>query len=240
MNRSIYGVALAGLMFGSMQASAQVATDVQCTSCVGATDLATGSVTTSEIANGGVRNLDLGANAVTSGKIKDGSVVFADLSSDVQTFMGASIANISVQGAIAADIGVAGAACPSDRIPVSASCGCDDDGGNANYGFLYYCAVEGNGAVAACASDALYFDPQLPEPVAVVQAVCLGATSVDGTPWAPVTSGGAPDAQSSGLRPEVPTAEVAEWHVAQDAAFKAKLTEMKDRLELRKNKSVQR
>ncbi len=98
MNRSIYGLALTGLMLASMQASAQVATDVQCTSCVGANDLAPASVTTSEIANGGVRNPDLGANAVTSGKIKDGSVVFADLSSQVQAFMGASIANISTHG----------------------------------------------------------------------------------------------------------------------------------------------
>ena len=229
-----------GLLLLTGQALAQIATDVQCTACVGADDLAAASVSTSEIANGAVRNVDLGANSVTSGKIKDGNVNLADLSPDVQSFLGASIASISVTGQLAADIYVAGVECPSDRIPVSSSCGCSNDNGNSNYGFLALCALTVNGATAECYEDALTYDPLLEAPVAVVVAHCLGAISADGTPWIPGPSGFAPDARVIGGSDEAANAQLAEWHASQHAAFESKLSEMKKQSSIRRSRILRR
>jgi len=213
----------------SIPAFAQVASDVQCTACVGVDDLAASSVDTSEIVNGGVRTPDLGANSVTSGKIKNGEVAFADLSPQVQDFMGASIANISLLGVVGTGTYVAGAQCPSDRIPVAPSCSCDG-GASKNLGLLVGCVIAGDGAIAVCQIDSVSYDPLLDSPEASAKAICLGATSADGTPWDPVSSSHAPDTLEMSPNSNSSGSDVAAWRAARHAAYESKLAEMKARL----------
>src|SRR6185503_7991815 len=60
--------------------AAIIATDVQCTGCVGTSDLSGNAVTSAKIAAGGVANSDIAANAVTGGKIADGTIAYGDVS----------------------------------------------------------------------------------------------------------------------------------------------------------------
>lgn len=85
------------------------------------------------------------------------------------------------------EIGAAGvnfSTCPVGSIPVSASCGCFGDGVTTNFGYVFACAVVGDGvddfAVAACFED-WTFDPSLAEPEAFVDVMCVSATLVDGS-----------------------------------------------------------
>ena len=57
-------------------------------------------------------------------------------------------------------------------------------GGTRNLGVLFGCTVSGTGAAAGCYDEAITFNPQLDVPLALVRAICMGAESVDGTPWA--------------------------------------------------------
>src|SRR5215510_14055412 len=52
--------------------AAVIATDVQCTGCVGASDIASSAVTTTKLAS----------NSVNGGKISDGTISAADLGAD--------------------------------------------------------------------------------------------------------------------------------------------------------------
>ena len=111
-----------------------------------------------------------------------------------------------------------GAQCPSGRVAVAASCECSDSGGSRNLGVLFGCTVSGTGAAAGCYDEALSFEPQLPEPLALVRAICMGAESVDGTPWENTSQGLSVDAAD----PEVDaarTAELARWMKEQQASF---------------------
>src|SRR5262245_2524614 len=186
-------------------AMAQTATDVTCTSCIDETDIknqavtsdkiANGTisavdiknqaVTSDKIANGTVSTADIAANAITSDRIKNQTIVMSDLAPSVQDDIGGAINNLTVQRISATGGGVVAAQCPSGRIPVGASCECDDSGGTRNAGVLFGCTVDGNGAAAGCFSEARSFNPTLGDPLAIVRAVCLGAESVDGTPWVP-------------------------------------------------------
>jgi hypothetical protein len=80
--------------------------------------------------------------------------------------------------------GVNFGSCPSGSIPVSATCGCLGDGVTTNYGYVFACGVVGDGvddfAVAACFED-WTFDPNLAEPDAFVDVMCVSATQVDGS-----------------------------------------------------------
>lgn len=167
-------------------ANAQTATDLNCTACVSADDIAASAVNTNEIVNGGVKTADLGANSVTSGKIKDGSVAFADLTPEIQDYVNATIANVYLSLAFDEGEGFIGVACPAGSLPIASSCACNGDGAEINYGVLDFCAViELAGAVASCVPDALTFDPGLAPPTAQVQATCISGETNDGTPWVP-------------------------------------------------------
>jgi hypothetical protein len=120
---------------------------------------------------------------------------------------------------------VAEANCPSNRIAVSASCVCDDNNGNSNFGVLFACAVDGNGAFAACFDEYGSFDPFLDSPLAIVQAICLGAESTDGTPWVPTAEGLAPPSTVSGTDGDA--AAQAQWHKEQYEALQSRVAEMR-------------
>jgi hypothetical protein len=216
----------------SSLATAQTATNIICTSCVGPTDIATNAVTaseiaanavtTEEIADGTVRSVDIANANVTSAKIANGTVALVDLSPALQAFLGSAIANITTYGAFNSGVGAAGVSCPSDRIPVSASCACDDQNGARNYGVLFDCEVVGAGAVAGCFAEAGTFNPNLPAPLAGVVAVCLGATSADGTPWVPLSTAltdGTKFVSSSSTTSEVEAQWIAEQQTAYEAAL---------------------
>jgi hypothetical protein len=110
--------------------------------------------------------------------------------------------SIEFQAVTQAQEGVAAALCPADTLPVSASCYCEGDGSSRNYGYMFSCFNTMDGAVAGCYVEADLFDPNLPEPMANVAAVCIGATLVNGdlaltNPW----SAAAVNASSGNLKP---------------------------------------
>ena len=127
----------------SAAGTAQTATDVTCTSCVGETDIANQAVTSAKIAEGTIRGTDIRAGAITSDKILNGTVSRTDLSPQVQDLLDGAIVNITIQRVAVSAGGVAGAECPSGRIPVSASCECDDANGTRNFGVLFACTISG-------------------------------------------------------------------------------------------------
>ncbi len=218
--------ALSQLLVASL-AAAQAATDVACTRCVNNGDLANQAVTSDKIQDGGIKAIDIAASAVKNANLNNGAVTFGKLAPGVRDALDGAIANlttVTVEDAVIGD--VAGAECPSGRIAVSASCICDNDNGNSNYGVLFACAVDGNGAVAACFDEAGTFNQTLESPVAIVQAVCLGAESTDGTPWVPTSDGFAPASAISGAAEGAGVAE-AQWHKGQHEAFQAKLAELR-------------
>ena len=155
---TVLGMALAAGCALVGEALAQAATNVDCTGCVHVTDLANNSVTSAKIVNGTVASVDIKPSAVTSEKIQNGTIVLADLAPAVRTSINDAIANVTTALVTVSAASVAGANCPSSRIPVAASCECDDSGGSRNLGVLFTCAVSGTGAVAACSSTNLRAD----------------------------------------------------------------------------------
>jgi hypothetical protein len=174
-------------------ALAQTATDLTCTSCVGETDIASQAVTGAKIANGSVTGADIRPGAITSDLIRNQTITMSDLAPSLQDSLGSGIANITVARVSASGPSVVGATCPAGRIPVAASCECDNAHGARNLGVLFGCTVSGTGAAAGCFEEARSFNPTLPAPLAIVSAVCLGAKTVDGTPWVPTSAGLAVD-----------------------------------------------
>jgi hypothetical protein len=212
--------ALAGLAY------AQTATDLTCIGCVGNGDLANNAVRSSKISDGSVTSSDLAKNSVTGTHIVIDAVTYPKLGPGVRRWLDNAISNVTTVAAEDAGVGTAGADCPSGRIAVSASCVCDNNGGNNNYGVLFACAVDGNGAIAACFDEAGTFNPTKPSPVAIVQANCLGGETSDGTPWVPQASGAvSPSATPSDFR-RTPEDEAA-WHKAQHERFLAALAALK-------------
>jgi hypothetical protein len=200
-------------------ARAQVATDLNCTSCVSAAEIANGAVTTAKIANGTITNVDIKAGAITSDKIRNGTIARADLVAALQDDIDGAIADISFARVTASGGSVAGVQCPSGRVAIAASCECTDGGGTRNAGVLFGCTVSGTGAAAGCYDEALSFNPQLPVPLANVRAICMGAESVDGTPWSNTAQGGlALDAADPEAK-AVQDAELARWMQEQQADF---------------------
>lgn len=224
-------ILLAIVVAGFLQtgiAMAQTASDVVCTTCVGMGDLAKNSVTTGKIVDGTIVNVDLRDNAITGVKIRNGSIDSREFTPDLQAFLGAAIANISTLPISSSDVGVAGAICPVDRIPVSASCACDNNDGSNNFGVVFGCGVAGVGAVGGCFPEALTYNPSLPEPIVTVEALCLGAESADGTPWLPTASTAVgPDTAFEKVEPS--SVEQAEWMKAKQASYESAMSDMKNR-----------
>ena len=215
----------AALCLVAQAAIAQTATDLNCTSCVGETDIANQAVTGAKIANGTITATDIRLSTITSDRIKNQTLVMADLAPSLQDDIGGAISNLTVQRVSASATSVVGAACPSGRIPVGASCECDDANGARNIGVLFGCTVTGTGAAAGCFDEAATFNPTLPEPLAIVRAVCLGAESVDGTPWVPTRAGLVVDRNVS----ESAAAEQARWMKEQHDSFESVLAKFRDR-----------
>ena len=211
------GIVLSGCLPGAV-ALAQVATGLDCTGCVGPVDIATNAVTTAKITNGTISGVDIRASAITSDKIKNGTVAMADLEAALRADIGSAIAEITFVRVSASGGGVVGAQCPSGRVAVAASCECSDDGGSRNLGVLFGCTVSGTGAAAGCYDEAFTRNPQLPLPLALVRAICMGAESVNGTPWAATSQGLSVD----NADPEAAAArdaELARWMKEQQASF---------------------
>lgn len=206
-------------------AGAQAATDVACTRCVNNSDLANNAVTSAKIQDGSVKSDDIALGAVKTASIYGGSVTFGKLATGLRDAIDGALANLSNVAVEDATIGVASAECPSRRIAVSASCLCDNDGGNSNFGVLFACTVDGNGALAACFDEAGSFNPTKESPLAIVQAICLGAESTDGTPWLPTPDGFAPASAVDGI--EGAGAAEAKWHQERHDAFLAKLAKLR-------------
>ena len=78
--------------------------------------------------------------------------------------------------------GAASAVCPENTLPISASCYCEGDGASRNFGYMFGCFNTADGAAAGCYVEPDLFDPTLPDPLANVVAVCVGATLVNGDP----------------------------------------------------------
>jgi hypothetical protein len=255
MRKSIRFKTVLVLSLLSSLATAQTATDVTFNGCVGTTDiaasavttgriadrtiqasdLATGVVNSDKIADGTIKRIDLANGAVTSVKIKDGDVAFIDLSPDVNAFLGAAIANLSTLKVTGSAPGVAGAVCPSNRLPISASCGCNSENGSRNLGVLNGSSVTGDGAVGLCYYDGLSYNPLLPAPVTVVTAVCLGAQSYDGTPWVPLSTGLTADGTES-QRSKITSVDEAEWIKNQHNAYEAALIELQNQYSIYSNR----
>ncbi len=208
-------------------AQAQTATNLNCTLCVSEPEIAAQAVTSAKIANGTIAGVDIKASAITSDKIKNGTIAKADLVAALQDDIDGAIADISFARVAATGGGVVGAQCPSGRVAVAASCECTDGGGSRNLGVLFGCTVTTTGAAAGCYEEALSYNPQLSAPLANVRAICMGAESVDGTPWSNTTQGIAADAASAeaGAARDV---EIARWMKEQQAEFDAVLARFKD------------
>ena len=206
-------------------ASAQTATGLICTSCVGETDIASQAVTGAKIANGTITYLDIRFGSITSDLIKNQTITMPDLSLPLQDALGSGIADITVARVSASGPSVVGATCPAGRIPVAASCECDNARGSRNLGVLFGCTVSGTGAAAGCFEEARSFNPTLPAPLAIVSAVCLGAKTVDGTPWVPTSAGLAVD---TGKASEAQAAAQAKWMKEQHDTFEAVLAKFRD------------
>jgi hypothetical protein len=205
--------------------AAQTATDLACTRCVNNGDIANSAVTAEKIQNGSITSFDLATNAVKAANINNGSITFGKLAPGVRDSLDSALADLTRTLPEDAAVGVAEVDCPNSRVAVSASCVCDDNGGANNFGVLFACAVDGNGAVAACIDEAGSFNPIKPSPVAIVQAACLGAESSDGTPWVPTENGLAPQ-RAAGADPEATTAAEAAWRKAQHDSRQAKVREL--------------
>ena len=113
-------------------AGAQTATNVNCSSCISNGEIANNAVTSEKIVNGSVTLNDLAAGSVKAATIDNGSVTSAKLAPSVRRALNDALANLTTVAVEDATVGIAEAACPSGRIPVSASCLCDDNNGNNN------------------------------------------------------------------------------------------------------------
>ena len=111
-------------------------------------------------------------------------------------------ANIEFYAIAQAQEGTASALCPANTLPISASCYCEGDGTSRNFGYMFGCFNTADGAAAGCYVEPDLFNPTLPDPLANVIAVCIGATLVNGDPglvdpW----SNGATSGATGGFKP---------------------------------------
>lgn len=213
---SLLVLAACGCLVGA-GVGAQTATDLNCTACVSGAEITNNAINSAKIANGSITAADIRANAITSNKIKNGTIVAADLAAALRNDIRGAIADISFERIAANGSGSVGAQCPSGRVAVAASCECTG-GGTRNLGVLFGCVVTGTGAAAGCYDEALTYNPQRSAPIANVRAICMGAESVDGTPWSGTANGLAVDADDPVAAAER-DAELARWMKEQQASF---------------------
>lgn len=206
-------------------AIAQTATSLVCTGCVNSEDIADGTVKSNDLSN----------NAVTTTKIKNNTVSFNKLSTGVRNSLDTAFAGMTVERVYATADSIVGAECPVDTTAVSANCACSDGGGANNYGFVGLCASFDVGSIAACLSDGALFDPNLPEPVAEVEAVCVGGTTTNGTPWSPVPIIPALNAETDDA-----DARLIEWRKRQYQAYEAAMTDARNEAAIRRSRLVER
>ena len=86
-----------GYCLSGAVASAQTATNVICTSCVGETDIANQAVTSAKIADGTIKTADIRVGAITSDRILNGTVSSNDLSPQLQDLLDSAIVDITIQ-----------------------------------------------------------------------------------------------------------------------------------------------
>jgi len=224
---AISAFALSPLVTGA--ARAQVATDVVCNLCVNNSDLSNNSVTSGRIVDGTIKSNDIATGGVATANIANKAVSFGKLSTGVRDALDGALAHLTRTTVEDSAVGLAEAACPSSRVAISASCLCDDNDGANNFGVLFACLVDGNGALAACFDEAETFNPTKPSPVAIVQAVCLGAESTDGTPWDPTPAGLAPLSDGA----DAVEAQAA-WQKAQHDALQARAAALRAKVDARR------
>ena len=218
--------ALALSQLVAVAASSQAATDVVCNLCVNNSDLSNNSVTSGRIVDGTIRSNDISTGGVATANIANRAISFGKLSTGVRDALDGALANLTKTTVEDSAVSLAEAACPSSRVAISASCLCDDNNGANNFGVLFACLVDGNGALAACFDEAETFNPTKPSPVAIVQAVCLGAESTDGTPWNPTAAGFAPLSERAG-----DVQAQAAWQKAQHDAFQARAAALRAKVD---------
>jgi hypothetical protein len=184
-----------------------------------------------DIATGAVKSDELSTNAITTTKIKNNTVTFNKLSTGVRGALDSAVANFFLVRVYNQAASITGAECPVDTYAVSANCGCSDNGGANNYGFVALCGSFEIGSIAGClSSDGALFDPLLPEPLAEVEAVCLGATTTNGSPWVPAPLGeGSADSSDAGQ---------IEWRKRQYETYEAALADAKKEASIRRDRLV--
>jgi len=224
---------IAAIPIVAQVAAAQTATDLVCSQCVSNSDIANAAVGSAKIVDGSIKSEDLAANAVKTTNINASAVTFNKLSPGIRDQLDGSVASISFTKVAAMEEGgTSDVVCPEDKLAISASCDCDDSGVTYNVGVLRSCLVVGDGALASCSIDGFWFNPLLEEPLAYVEAVCIGAVSNDGTPLVLTPAGFAafnansPDAGNE-------AEQTAKWRKEQHDAFEAaKAEQQRERADL--------
>ena len=172
--------------------------------CVGPDRHRPSAVTTARIANGTISGVDIRSSTITSDKILNGTVAMADLEAALRADIGSAIADITFARITASGGGVVGAQCPSGRVAVAASCECT---GSAARAILASCSAAPSAGPAPRQAASTRRSVSTPAPRAArhVRAICMGAESVDGTPWENTTQGlsvdaASPEAQAAATR----------------------------------------
>ena len=86
--------------------------------------------------------------------------------------------------------------------------------------------------MASCYPDGNTYNPNLPWPLAEVTAVCLGAESVDGTPWLPLSTGLASTGTGSQASKMMTSDTEAQWHKQQRDAYEAAMSELQNQRDI--------
>ena len=209
-------------------ADAQTATDLNCSQCVGPSDIAVEAVNSAKIDDGSIKTNDLSANSVTTANIAKSAVTSSKLAPGLRELVDKSLRYMWLE--VIADIGefTAAVQCPSESYPVSASCACDDEDGFRNYGVLFNCEIVGPGVTTGCFVDGATFDPELQAPAARVHAYCLAASRSDETRWTPYPEAlppGSPNSADAASSIE----RQAQWHKDQYELYKAALIENRNK-----------
>ncbi len=165
---NFFVVAVAGMfcLLNTSIVSAQTATDLNCSDCVGPGEVAPNTVGWFSFSPSARNFLTNQANDVNG----------FDARVDA-TFGALIVATISASDGS----GVAAVSCPVDSTVSSANCFCDNVGGLANFGVLFSCRVVGNGGVVGCFHEVATFNPGLPPPEGNIDVTCLSGLANDGT-----------------------------------------------------------
>ena len=206
---------------------AQAATDLNCTQCVGSSDIANDSVGSAKIKNKSITSTDIAAGAVKSGIINNDAVTHQKLSPGVREKLDGAIAGVAAYYDAVDDYSVAVAHCAENTIAFAANCYCIPLSEENNVGVLLACAVQGNGGLAACLPDANTYDPDKTAPVATAGVSCLAATSADGTPFIPAPTGLVPfNAERDASQDSV--LQIAQWQKQQHKELEAAVAKYKE------------